>query len=113
MRTSGGTVWMSPMTSATASSLRAASFAEDVPSPLAPSKPKMRNAPQPVGKSADATCRTENVVTPRLYRAPCKRGHLAPCRQPGIGVDRLSWPETVFLSTKPHNDSDVGAPAIL
>src|SRR5205823_9131894 len=58
-RTMGGAVWMSPMTRATADSVRmrgggmlslqAAGFS------TMPSKPRMRNCPQRVGKSASAT----------------------------------------------------------
>ena len=54
---------MSPMTRATADSLRRSAAA-----PNSPSKPKIRKTPQRVGKSASATLRTgDEVLTTQLY----------------------------------------------
>src|SRR6476659_6189948 len=63
IRTSGTAERTSPMTRATAVS----SFRR-LPSPNSPSKPRIRNAPQRVGKSASATLRTGlEKITTLLY----------------------------------------------
>ena len=59
MRTMGGAEWMSPMTSATADSMRTAGAGmlslQGSGLSMTPSKPRMRKCPQRVGKSASAT----------------------------------------------------------
>src|SRR5450755_489148 len=61
MRTSGEPECTSPITSATASSVLA-------PFPATVAKPWIRNCPQRVGNSADATCFTFRELTIKLYR---------------------------------------------
>src|SRR5512146_721793 len=58
MRTSGGSVWMSPITSATAASRRRSPWLRKWPS-----KPRMRNCPQRVGNFASAIFFTDGSVT--------------------------------------------------
>src|ERR1700733_13042807 len=71
LRTIGGAAWISPITRATADSIRfdGAAMASLHGSGLSitPSKPRMRNCPQRVGKSASAILVTAEKGIARLY----------------------------------------------
>src|SRR5258705_10393828 len=85
MRTSGDPERSSPMTSATASSFLLAPFASPVV------KPWIRNCPHRVGKSADATCCTFALLTPKLYpfgdeHSPAESLEIARPRAPHFSI---------------------------
>src|SRR5580704_2256426 len=99
MRTIGGALWMSPITRATADSVRmagggtlslqAAGFS------TMPSKPRMRKCPQRVGKSASAAFVTLakgmiSLYVSLLMQIGFTRGWVR-CRRPRIGADRHGW----------------------
>src|SRR5438067_12174583 len=79
MRIRGGEECMSPITRATASSPGRGLF-----TPNSSRKPKMRNLPQRVGKSAEATCR--RLEGTKHYSGRHKKGsHMGLMRLPATG----------------------------